>query len=376
MAHAVAPFCAPVPVNGVARLGLAAFRNHAALHIDTTAKYNILIGPNGAGKTNILEAISLLGPGRGLRGATPDLWRRDGDSAPWGISAQFTDGVHVGTHAPHAQPQAKRRAVSVNRRPLRLHAELADIAAILWLTPQMDGLFLDDASARRKFIDRLVYAAHPEHAIHLHRYDHALKQRNRLLKERADTSLIRALDPVLVSEGVAIAAARLDKTASLNAAFDATDTAFPMPHLGWNGVVEEVLLSGASAAAAEQFFADTLFSRLEDDRNAAMTRTGVHRSDVMVTHRGKNRAASECSTGEQKALLLSLVLAHAAWLGTVRPHAPVVLLLDEVAAHLDADRRVQLFSWLDRIDAQIWMTGTDAALFDGLSGRAQTLVLG
>lgn len=375
MAHAVAHIPNERPLNGVVRLGLGAFRNHGALHVQTDNKYNIIIGPNGAGKTNILEALSLLGPGRGLRGATPDIWRCDGDTGPWGVSAHFADGLHLATHAPHTNPAAKRRAVSVNRHPLRLQAELADYAAILWLTPQMDGLFLDDAAARRKFIDRLVYAAHPEHAVHLARYDHALKQRNRLLKERADTALIRALDPVLVAEGVAIAAARLDKTAALNAAFDTMDTPFPLPQLGWVGMVEHALLNGATAAETEKFFTDTLYARLDDDRAAAMTRTGVHRSDVLVTHRAKNRAASECSTGEQKALLLSLVLAHATWLAHVRPHAPVILLLDEVAAHLDADRRAQLFMQLDRIHAQVWITGTDAALFDALSGRAHFIYL-
>src|SRR5690606_3326758 len=209
-------------------------------------------------------------------------------------------------------------------------------------------------------------AAHPAHAAHLARYDHALKQRNRLLKDKASDALIRSLHPVLVAEGVAIAAARVEKIDQLNAAFANMETPFPLPHLAWEGRIESGLREN-SARVVEEDYARLLDESIGEDRLIGQTRRGVHRSDVAVMHTGKNMKASQCSTGEQKALLLSLVLAHAQWLKTIHPERPLVLLLDEVAAHLDETRRAQLFLWIEKIPAQTWLTGTDAALFAPLS---------
>ncbi len=347
-------------------MGLQAFRSYEFTRFDASAQQLVLLGPNGVGKTNILEAISLLAPGRGLRGASPAEWRRINDTAPWKIVATLEDGARIATGAPAENPDSPRRVTFYDDNALGAQAELAEILAVVWLTPQMDGLFLDDATARRKFIDRLVAAAHPAHAAHLARYEHALKQRNKLLKERAANALIRSLHPVLVAEGVAIAAARVEKIDQLNAAFAGMETPFPLPHLAWEGVIENALREKA-ARVVEAEFAALLDASIAEDKIIGQTRRGVHRSDVSVRHTEKNIPASQCSTGEQKALLLSLVLAHAQWLKAVQPDRPLILLLDEVAAHLDETRRAQLFSWIESIPAQTWLTGTDQALFAPLA---------
>jgi DNA replication and repair protein RecF len=363
---------APVPEiqnhyhGGLVAVGLQAFRNYDLKRFECAARQIVLIGSNGVGKTNILEGISLLAPGRGLRGASPLEWRRLGDSQAWRVACLTEDGTKIVTGAAGDRADSPRRFVSLNDATLIARAELSEVMAVVWLTPQMDGLFLGEASERRKFIDRLVAAAHPAHAAHLARYEHALKQRNKLLKERASDALIRSLHPILVSEGVAIAAARVEKTEQLNAAFATMETPFPLPHLAWKGWVENAIRE-KSARVVEEEFAALLENSLVEDRLIGQTRKGVHRADVEVTHTAKNMPASQCSTGEQKALLLSLVLAHAQWLKSVSPDRPLVLLLDEVAAHLDENRRAQLFAWVENIPAQVWFTGTDKALFAPMS---------
>ncbi len=368
--HEVDSCCA----GGITRLGLAAFRNYESFALNIQAAQIVLTGANGVGKTNILEAISLLSPGRGLRNARPTEWRQQNTITQWGISARFEDDLLLGTRGIADKPQSQRRTVSQANNNLPSQAALAEYAAIVWLTPQMDGLFLDDASSRRKFIDRLVYAVHPDHAVRLHRYEHALRQRNRLLKEKANNALIESLHPILVAEGVAIAAARLEITEQLNVALGNTDTAFSTPHLQWQGHVEHWLQHG-SAVLAEQQYQDGLSAALNEDRIIGQTRLGVHRSDVLTTHRQKNIAASHCSTGEQKALLLSLVLAHAHWLKTIQPNRPLIILLDDVAAHLDEDRRRDVFEWTQLLSAQTWFTGTDADMFAPMQNTAQHIHL-
>lgn len=356
--------------QGITRLAVQNFRNYAQEAIEIHAKHVIITGANGVGKTNLLEAISLLSPGRGLRGASPADWRKA--DAPveqgWGISVTLDDGTTLSTRG---QGDEARRQILHQQAPLSSQADLAELLAVIWLTPQMDGLFLDEAAARRKFFDRLIYAAHPYHAEHLNRYEHALRQRNRNLKERSSDALIRTLHPILVAEGVAIAAARIEKTQSLNDAFDKMDTPFPLPRVTWTGAIEEFLQNN-SALATEEYFLHQLEKNLEQDRIIGQTRLGVHRSDVATTHRTKNIPVSQCSTGEQKALLLSLVLAHAAWLKMLEPERPLVILLDDVAAHLDPDRQQQLFQWAMSLPAQIWMTGTESIT---LSGDVQKIKL-
>lgn len=360
-------------VDGIIRLGLRNFRNYEEFAIDTPVSHLVLTGANGVGKTNLLEAISLLSPGKGLRGAKPAEWTRDHSSGHWGVSLTLGDGQKLATTAP-VKAATARRSITHEGANLSSQAMLAEYLAIVWLTPQMDGLFLGDAASRRKFIDRLVYTINPDHAVRIYRYEHALRQRNKMLKDRAPVALIRSLHPVLVSEGVAIAAARLENTQQLNDALSKTETTFPLPFLQWSGQVE-TWLQEKDAQSVEDLYRAQLDAQTEEDRIIGQTRTGVHRSDVMAFHRGKNIPAWQCSTGEQKAMLLSLVLAHAQWLKIWQPHRPVILLMDDIAAHLDPDRRREVFDWIASMPVQAWFTGTERSMFSALENSAMFLAL-
>jgi DNA replication and repair protein RecF len=360
--------------NAIQRLAVENFRNYDQKQIDVTAKQVVITGPNGIGKTNLLEAISLFSPGRGLRSATPNEWRKNNSDAGWGVSITLNDDTHLVTRNAAQQALGNRRNITCQGVNLTSQAELAEILSVLWLTPQMDGLFLDESAARRKFFDRLIYAAHPEHATHIQRYEYALKQRNKLLKERSDNALIRALHPTLVAEGVAIAAARLEKTRQLNQAFDTMSTPFPLPFIEWQGAIEQALQTH-SALDVEEIYMAQLEDHIDHDRLIGQTRLGVHRSDVTTHHRTKNIAAKQCSTGEQKALLLSLVLAHTTWLQSIAPHRPLILLLDDITAHFDDNRQAQIFDWITDLNAQVWLTGTDSKDFKPLDQTAQFIGL-
>jgi DNA replication and repair protein RecF len=357
--------------GGIIRLGLQDFRNYSSLSLNSDAKHIVLTGPNGAGKTNILEAISLMAPGKGLRSAKPTEWARSTSNQNWGVSITLEDQQRLTTTAPQSKAGvvSTRRSITHEGAALSSQALLAEFSAIVWLTPQMDGIFLADASVRRKFIDRLVYAFNPDHAVRLYRYEHALRQRNKMLKEKAPVALIRSLTPVLVSEGVAIAAARLENTEQLNEALRHIDTAFSIPHLSWKGQVE-AWLSEKDALTVEDLYRAQLDTQIDQDLIIGQTRLGVHRSDVLAIHTQKNIPASSCSTGEQKALLLSLILAHAQWLKRVQPHRPLILLMDDVAAHLDENRRNDVFRWIAELPVQAWFSGTDTEMFSALNDHA------
>lgn len=365
-------------VGGITRLGLQNFRNYAQFALDVHAPQIVLTGANGIGKTNILEAISLLSPGKGLRHAKPHEWIYAQATSPqpapssnpfWGVSLTLEDGQRLATMSPD-KPNARSRAIKHEGVALSSQAHLAEFLAVVWLTPQMDGLFLGDASLRRKFIDRLVFAVNPDHAVRLYRYEHALRQRNKLLKDKAPAALIRSFHPVLVSEGVAIAAARLETTEQLNEALREFVSPFPLPYLQWSGQVEQ-WLQDKDALSVEDLYRHHLDQMLAEDTIIGQTRLGVHRSDVMAFHRQKNIAASQCSTGEQKALLLSLVLAHAQWLKALHPERPLILLLDDLAAHLDPERRMNVCQWIAQLPVQAWFTGTEPDMFVALQGSAE-----
>lgn len=358
-------FDAALPcAGGITRLTIRNFRNYSDLSLEINAKHVVLTGANGSGKTNILEAISLLAPGKGMRGAKPQEWRcmQGNVRTPWGVGARLEEGDTLNTSAPQDNPVSSRRIVRHEGVALESQASLADYLAIVWLTPQMDGLFLAAAEERRKFIDRLVYAVNPYHALHLQRYERALRQRNRLLKDRASRAMIQSLHPILVAEGIAIAAGRLEVTQQLNHAMSVMQTPFPLPHIAWQGQVE-TWLQEVSALEAEKRYAAGLEEAMVDDIMIGQTRLGVHRSDVLATHTQKNIPAHQCSTGEQKALLLALVLAHAQWLKTIQPNRPLILLLDDLTAHFDHNRRADIFHWVDAMNVQAWFTGTDSEEF-------------
>ena len=366
------------------RLVLTDFRNYRSAAIDVDRRSVVLTGPNGAGKTNLLEAISFLTPGRGLRQAkleevdrrrlAPDV---EGRAGVWGVAATVVrdDGVtEIGTgRDPDTFDQGReRRVVKINGTFAPGHSALADHLSTIWLTPQMDRLFLDGAGARRRFLDRLVYGFDPDHAVRLTRYERALHERSQLLQRAGpaswDAIWLAALEQQIAETGVAIAAARRELVQRLGQAV-ARVGPFPQAGLALDGIADG-WLEAMPALAAEDAFRDRLAADRVRDGETGRAQCGPHRSDVVVTHLGKGLPAAQCSTGEQKALLISIVLAHARLQIESRGRAPI-LLLDEVAAHLDAIRRSALFEAVLALDLQAWLTGTDAALFAELGPRAQ-----
>lgn len=347
----------------LSRLVLTDFRNHADLTLVTGQGFVVLTGDNGAGKTNILEAVSLLAPGRGLRRAPLGEMARQGGPGGFGVAATLDGDTAVATGA--QPPAIERRVVRVNGAMAAATA-LAEWLTVLWLTPAMDRLFAAAASERRRFLDRLTLALAPGHAVHSNRYEAAMRARNRLLAEDApaDPEWLRALEAQMAEHGAAIDAARRDTVAALAARLaDAPEGPFARAGL---------MLDGWSDQAGT--FAADLANGRGRDRAAGRTLVGPHRSDLAVTHLGKGQPAALCSTGEQKALLLGLILAHAD-LVTERTGRAPLLLLDEVAAHLDPLRRAALF---DRLagKGQVWMTGTEPALFDAIDDQATRFAVG
>ncbi|GLV22147.1 DNA replication and repair protein RecF [Sphingobium sp. TomMM35A] len=345
----------------IGRLTLSDFRNHADALILPDHAFIVLTGENGAGKTNILEAVSMLAPGRGLRGAALRDMARQGGTGSFGIAAEV-DGVVLGTGT---SPQAPdRRQVRIGGVSSSANA-LADHLAIVWLTPAMDRLFMDSPGGRRRFLDRLTLALHPEHAIHSARYEAAMRARNRLLSDlpRADPSWLAALETQMEEHGEQLSAARADLVARLGAELEGqADEPFARPLLAIEGE------DGGGAPLAQR-----LARERRRDAAAGRTLSGPHRQDLAVNHAAKRQAAALCSTGEQKALLLSILLAHAALVAAHRGQPPV-LLLDEVAAHLDPSRRAALFDRLTETGGQVWMTGTEDSLFNDLSSATRLTV--
>ena len=334
----------------IRRLTLTDFRSYAAALIEPGPGFVLLSGENGAGKTNMLEAVSLLTPGRGLRGAPlAEMARNDGPGG-FSVAARFGE-TDIGTGTLATAPE--RRQVRINGAPAAVNS-LSEWLSVLWLTPAMDRLFADTAGARRRFLDRLVLALEPAHAHHSARYEAAMRARNKLLAEPegADPAWLAALEAGMVEHGVAVAGARERTVAALDERLaESPEADFAVATLTLEGWADGDL--GAELRASR-------------GRDAAAGRrtVGPHRQDLIVTHRAKAMPAAQSSTGEQKALLLGLVLSHAELVAACRG-APPILLLDEVAAHLDPRRRAALFARLEG-RGQVWMTATEAALFDGI----------
>lgn len=340
----------------VKRLLLTDFRNHADALLVPGADFVVLSGENGAGKTNILEAVSLLSPGRGLRGAPLGEMARQGGAGGFGIAATLAE-AEIGTGTRADAPE--RRIVRVNGATAAA-TSLGQWLVVLWLTPAMDRLFLEAPGDRRRFLDRLTLALNPGHAHESTRYEAAMRERNRLLADERlpDPAWLEALEARMAEHGAAIDAARRETVAALGARL-ADQPAGPFARAGlalegWQG--------DAPALAA------ALREGRRRDAAAGRTLAGPHRADLVVTHLDKAQPAHLCSTGEQKALLLGIVLAHAELVAD-RVGAPPILLLDEVAAHLDPGRRAALF---DRLAGrgQVWMTGTEPALFAAVPATA------
>jgi DNA replication and repair protein RecF len=346
------------------RLRLTDFRNHAAFVLEPQAQFIALHGPNGAGKTNILEAISLLVPGRGLRRAALSEMVRSGGVVGFAVSADIGD-VQIGTGVDANAPE--RRKVRINGANATIN-NLAEWLSVIWLTPAMDRIFVDGAGARRRFLDRLVLALEPSHAQASSRYEKAVQQRNRLLSgaEAPDPMWLDALEAQMAESGVAIVEAR---NRMMGALATQLENSPPGPFS-----VPDISLENADLATAAEL-TDAWRKGRRRDAGAGRTLIGPHRADLVVHNRANKQAADRSSTGEQKALLLSLILAHAA-LVTAQRGTPPILLLDEIAAHLDPVRRAALFERLATTGAQVWMTGTEPALFDGIGPTAELIRVG
>ncbi len=356
----------------VARLTLRDFRCYRHLRLETDPRPVVLTGPNGAGKTNILEALSFLSPGRGLRRARiGEVTRREaGPDAPWTVAARLRRGgveIDVGTGRDDA---SDRRIVRIDGRAAKSQAALGAVVNAVWLTPAMDRLFQEGAAGRRRFLDRLVYGLDGAHAGRAAAYERALRERARLLRgPRPDGAWLAALEEAMADNGVAVAAARRRVAARLTEATRGGAGTFPAADVAVEGTVEAWLDSLAPQEATARL-RDVLARERRQDARTGGAGTGPHRSDLRVRHIGKGVAAESCSTGEQKALLIALVLAQARLEAAVRGSSPL-LLLDEVAAHLDAERRRALFAELDAIGTQAWLTGTDGEPFAPLGAAAQ-----
>lgn len=358
------------------KLNLTHFRGYDALRLDLGgARMVVLAGANGAGKTNILEAISLLIPGKGLRAA--DLLeiknREAGPQDLWAVAAELESAGHNVRIGTGLERDFKRRTVRIQGKEAKTHNELTTFVACVWLTPQMDRLFLEGASSRRKFFDRLVYAFEPEHAARLNRYDKNLRERMKLLQEGApDLRWLDTLEAQLAAEAVSIAASRLNLISRLShyvTKLGEKQTLFPAPYITLSGWTENEVQKSPAVTVEEELKKRFKASRALDG-HSGKSHEGIHRSDFLVRFSAKDMPADQCSTGEQKGLLISIVLAHALMMQGERGFVPL-LLLDEVAAHLDDARRQELFDCLMAMDGQVFLTGTDLGIFAPLKNHAR-----
>jgi len=358
-------------LSAVRRLALSDFRSYSRLRLEVDSRPVVLTGANGAGKTNLLEAISFLSPGRGLRRARLAEVDRIG-GGPWTVAARV-EGPRGAVDLATGRVQdgeRERRLTQVDGTPASSQAALAEVISVVWLTPAMDRLFSDGAGARRRFLDRLVLVGDPAHAGRSSSYDHGLRERARLLRAgRFEPVWLGALEGRIAATGVAIAAARRQAVRGLAGALAAAPGWLAQPELELLGEVES-WLDELPALDAEARFGAALAAGRREDAESGTTAVGPHRSDLVVRDRSSGSAARDCSTGQQKALLIAVVLAEARLRAAAGEQQPI-LLLDEVAAHLDAERRSALLEELAALGAQAWLTGTDAAAFAPFGGRAQ-----
>lgn len=373
------------PLLRLARLSLTNFRNYGGLTWRPAGRISVLFGANGSGKTNLLEAISLLVPGRGLRGARVTDLPRHG-AATWAVAARFetADGpLDIGTGAvPNGRPngqsegpnegRSERRIFLIDGAAPRNQAEIAARVAAVWLTPQMDRLFQEAAGGRRRFLDRLVYALEPGHAREVAAHDTAMAGRNRLLGEgRGDRAWLAGLEDSMARHAVAATAARVGLVSRLNAAPPAGS--FPAARLSLVCPIA-ARLGEQPALAVEDWLRSELAAGRARDAAAGSAALGAHRTDMALADAATSLPAGLASTGQQKALLIGVILAHATLLAQARGFAPL-LLLDEPAVHLDSDRRAALFDALRHLPAQVLLTGTDKAPFAALGGIAEGLFI-
>ena len=370
----------------IRRLTLTNFRNYRAAQIDVGDGPVVLVGPNGAGKTNLIEAISLLAPGRGLRRATLDeVAFAEGDGS-WAAAAEIEGALGLavlgtGIDAPTESEPATSRKCRIDREPVSSANAFADHLRVVWLVPAMDTLFNGPASERRRFLDRLALAVDAEHSSRVSALERALRSRNRLLEDpRPDSHWLDAVEHETAELAVAVAALRAETVGRLQAALTARaarsdpPSSFPSASIALDGWMEKLVVQHPAAEIEDRYRAVLRDNRARDAA-AGRTLDGPHLTDLSVAHVSKGIPASDASTGEQKALLIGLVLAHAALLTEMSGFAPV-LLLDEVIAHLDPTRRALLYDELARLGAQVWMTGADPAAFAEIESGASIVDVG
>ncbi len=370
---------APKAAASIERLRLTDFRSYADLSLDLGPEPVVLFGSNGAGKTNLMEAVSLLAPGSGLRRSPYAELGRIGAGGRWAVSAIVRTGagrITIGTG-----PSARSEEGEGSGRTIRIDSQtrgsqaLAEVVEVVWLTPAMDGLFTGPASDRRRFLDRLIVCFDPAHRTRLNAYERAGRQRNRLLEMGGRHAELEGLELQIAETGVAIAAARLDAVDRIRGAIETRlvekpRSAFPWTEIVIDGRIERDL-AHQPAVEVEESFAKLLAGMRDRDRAASRQLEGPHLSDLLVGHGPKALPAKVCSTGEQKALLIDLILSHAELVRRLRSREAPILLLDEIAAHLDEPRRRELFAELVGLGSQAWLTGTDREPFGSLSGMAQ-----
>ncbi|MGO9134886.1 MAG: DNA replication/repair protein RecF [Methylovirgula sp.] len=359
----------------IRRLVLADFRSYGALDLSLQSGLVVLNGENGAGKTNLIEAISFLCPGRGLRRAELAECGRAGSAGNWSVFTEISTSSglrQLGIGAESQSDGTVLRRYRLDREPVTSLKPFADLIRIIWLTPAMDGLFAGPAGERRRFLDRLVLAVDAEQGTRVNAMERALRNRNRLLEENADRRWLDATEHELAELAVAVAAARAETVNHLAARMAPTDdSAFPYAELFLQGDVE-AMIGTRPALEIEEAYRDMLRKNRNRDAAAGRTLIGPQAADLLVRHGPKQADASRSSTGEQKALLVGLILAHARLVAEVSGITPI-LLLDEIAAHFDPARRSALFGKLTTLGAQVFMTGADRAAFAELKGKAQML---
>jgi DNA replication and repair protein RecF len=373
-------FTAMTAAARIRRLTLTNFRNYHAAAVSIEHPTIVLVGPNGAGKTNILEALSFLTPGRGLRHATlEDVAFSEGDGT-WAVAAEVEGALGIvtlgtGIDPPAAETKQTTRRSRVDREPVSSVSTFADYLRVLWLVPSMDSLFRGPASDRRRFLDRLVLTIDPEHGARVSALERALRSRNRLLEQpRPDEHWLDAIEHETAELAVAVAAARSQAVELLTDALTTRhDPIFPSAEIALDGWIE-ALVRTYPAIEIEDRYRTVLRKNRERDKAAGRTLDGVHVTDLNVIYTAKAIAARDASTGEQKALLIGLVLANAELIARLTGFAPI-LLLDEVVAHLDPSRRAALFDALGRLGSQVWMSGADPVAFGDVATRAQVIVV-